>query len=234
MATDAAHPDHPHPPRPPHMDVPLGTVTRPAWRGRLHAFALPVAVPALIGLAVFAAGSTRARVGVIVYGVGLCAMFTASATYHRWVHTLRAREWWRRTDHAMIYAAIAGSFTPVCLLSLPDAWGLPLLAVMWVGGTAGATLKFVGWRHSRVAGGVMYAVLSAVAGAAIPALWIRFGVLPAALMLVSGAFYAFGALGLNRRWPALRPSVFGYHEVWHVNTVIAAAAHFAAVWFIIS
>ncbi|MEO6122667.1 MAG: hemolysin III family protein [Ilumatobacteraceae bacterium] len=216
------------------MDVPLGTIARPVWRGRLHAFALPVAVPALVSLAVFVASSTRAVIGVGVYGLGLCSMFTASATYHRWVHTMRARELWRRTDHAMIYAAIAGSFTPICLLSLPDKWGLPLLAVMWIGGTASAAFKFAGWRHARLAGGVMYAVLSAVAGAAIPALWIRFGMLPAALMLVSGAFYGFGALGLNRRWPQLRPSVFGYHEVWHVNTVIAAAAHFAAVWLIIA
>ena len=215
------------------MDVPLGTVARPSWRGRLHALALPVAIPLLLALGVVAARGTRAVVGVAIYAVGLCAMFTASATYHRWVHTLRARELWRRTDHAMIYAAIAGSFTPVCLMSLPDRWGLPLLAVMWAGGVVSAAIKFVGWRHARLAGGVMYTALSAVAATAIPALWQRFGVLPAGLMLVSGAFYAFGAVGLNRKWPTLRPGVFSYHEVWHANTVIAAAAHFAAVWLIV-
>ena len=80
----------------------------------------------------------------------------------------------------------------------------------------------------------MYTVLGAVAGTAIPALWQRFGVLPAALMLVSGAFYTVGAVGLNRKWPTLRPGVFSYHEVWHAHTVIAASAHLAAVWIIIS
>ncbi len=215
-----------------HLDVPLGTVARPSWRGRLHAFALPVAIPMLILLLVVANG-TRAQIGVVVYAVGLCAMFLASATYHRWVHTMRARELWRRTDHAMIYAAIAGSFTPICLLSLSDRWGFPLLILMWVGGVCGAIVKFAGWRHARLAGGLMYAALSTVAGAALPALWIRFGPPPALLMIVSGLFYIVGAVGLNRRWPTLRPAVFSYHEVWHACTVIAAAAHFGAVWMIV-
>lgn len=195
-------------------------------------FAIPVAVPPLVVLIVVANGA-RAHVAVSIYAVGLCSMFVASATYHRWVHTMRARELWRRADHAMIFAAIAGSFTPICLLSLPDRWGLPLLGVMWVGGIGGALVKFVGWRHARLAGGVMYAALSTVAGAALPALWHRFGVLPAALMLVSGLFYVVGAVGLNRRWPTLRPAVFSYHEVWHAFTVVAAAAHFGSVWMIV-
>ncbi|MEO7398774.1 MAG: hemolysin III family protein [Ilumatobacteraceae bacterium] len=214
------------------MDVALGTVDRPSWRGRLHVFALPVAVP-LLGILLVVADGARAKVGVVVYGVGLCSMFTASATYHRWVHTMRARELWRRADHAMIFAAIAGSFTPLCLLSLPDRWGLPLLTTMWIGGVFGAILKFIGWRHARFAGGVMYASLSAVAGAAVPAMWHRFGVVPAVLLLISGLFYSIGALGLNRRWPRLRPAVFSYHEVWHACTVTAAAAHFVAVWMIV-
>jgi hemolysin III len=217
---------------PAHMDVPLGSLARPSWRGRLHVFALPVAAPLLVALASVAHGA-RARTSVIVYAVGLCSMFAASATYHRWVHTVRAREWWRRADHAMIFAAIAGSFTPICLLSLPDRWGVPLLAVMWAGSVLGACVKFAGWRHARLAGGVMYSALSGVAGASLPAMWNRFGVLPTALVLVSGLFYSVGAVGLNRRWPTLRPGVFSYHEVWHACTVVAAGAHLGAVWMIV-
>ncbi len=215
-----------------HMDVPLGTAARPVWRGRLHVLALPVAVP-LLALLIGVANGVRAQVAATVYALGLCSMFVASATYHRWVHTLRARELWRRTDHAMIYAAIAGSFTPICVLSFPDRLGLPLLALMWVGGIFGAAAKFAGWYHARLAGGMMYAALSTVAATALPAVWYRFGVVPAILMLVSGLFYIVGAVGLNRRWPTLRPAVFSYHEVWHAFTVIAAAAHFGAVWMIV-
>lgn len=159
-------------------------------------------------------------------------MFVASATYHRWVHTLRARSLWRRVDHAMIFAAIAGSVTPICLLGVPDGLGLPLLLVMWTGCLVGIAMKIGGWKHQRIVGGVMYIAVSWVGVIAIPALWHRMGVAPAVMMIVSGFFYTAGAIGLNRKWPKLRPEVFSYHEVWHLCTVIAAAAHLAAVWII--
>ncbi len=212
-------------------DVPLGTVARPLWRGRLHVYALVAVVPVLAVL-LTVTHSTRGRIAVAVYAVGLCSMFVASATYHRWVHTLVARDLWRRIDHAMIFAAIAGSMTPICLLGVPDDLGIPLLIVMWTGCLSGIVMKIVGWRHQRVVGGVMYIAISWVGVIAIPELWQRMGGLPGALMIVSGFFYTVGAIGLNRRWPALRPHVFGYHEVWHLCTVIAAAAHLGVVWVI--
>ena len=196
-------------------------------------YALFVVVPALVILVAIANGH-RARISVVVYAMGLCSMFVASATYHRWVHTLRARDLWRRVDHAMIFAAIAGSITPICLLGVPDALGVPLLGVMWTGCLFGIGMKIAGWKHQRIIGGVMYLAVSWVGVIAIPDLWQRRGVLPGALMIVSGIFYTAGAIGLNRKWPTLSPAVFGYHEVWHLCTVIAAGSHLGAVWVIAS
>jgi hemolysin III len=169
----------------------------------------------------------------VIYAAGLCSMFFTSATYHRWVHTLRARRIWRRADHAMIFAAIAGSFTPICLLAVPDRFGVPLLVLMWVGGFAGMTMKVAGWRHAPRVGGVMYIALGWVGVVAIPQIWSSAGVWPAVLVLVGGVSYTTGALWLLRGFPTLRPHVFSYHEVWHLWTVVAAAAHFVAVWMIV-
>ncbi|CAN5511137.1 MAG: hemolysin III family protein [Acidimicrobiia bacterium] len=214
-------------------DVPLGCEQRPSWRGRLHAIALIVAAPFLVALTILADG-TRARVGVIVYAAGLCTMFGVSATYHRWVHTLRARAMWRRADHAAIYAAIAGSFTPVCLLAVPDRWSASLLTFVWTGALCGATIKLAGWRHANVVGGVLYIGLGWVGAAAIPAVWLRYGVEPAVLLIVGGLLYTGGAVGFAHRWPRRPSAAFSYHEVWHGFTVAAAAAHFAAVWQVAS
>jgi hemolysin III len=212
-------------------DVPLGTTARPLWRGRLHVFALFAAVPALAVL-IGVSRNERARIAVSIYAFGLCSMFVASSTYHRWVHTLRARELWRRLDHAMIFAAIGGSITPVCLLGVPEPLGLWLLAMMWVGCLFGVGIKLTAWRHQRVAGGIMYFAISSVAVVAIPAMWVQSGAATGVLMIVCGVFYTAGAIGLNRRWPRLRPAVFGYHEVWHAFTVIAASAHLVVVWML--
>jgi len=210
-------------------DDPLGTDGRPLWRGRVHLLGLLAAIPALALMIVFADGA-RARVGVCIYAAGLFAMFTASTTYHRWVDGFRARAAWRRADHAMIFAAIAGSATPVVLIAMPSGLGITLLAVVWTVSVVGAVFKFGHWQRGDAIGTALYAAVSCLAALAVPALWIRFGATPAILYLVSGALYIFGARWFAKTWPRLRPSVFSYHEVWHVFTVVAAAAHFLAVW----
>ena len=213
------------------LDVPLGTPARPLWRGLLHQWALFTAVPLMVLLAVLADG-TKARVAVIVYAFGLCSMFAASTTYHRWVHTLRARRIWQRTDHAMIYAAIAGSFTPVCVLAMPNHWGVALLVFIWTGAVVGAVLKLAVWHRARIIGAVLYMALSWIGVTAVPFLYNRYGALPVVLLLAGGLAYTVGAIGFARQWPRLSPAVFSYHEVWHVFTIVAAALQWGAVWTI--
>ena len=195
----------------------------------MHMLGLFVAVPALALLIIFADGP-RATVGVSVYAAGLCAMFAASTTYHRWVDDFRARAAWRRADHAMIFAAIAGSTTPIVLIAMPSGVGISLLSIVWTVSVVGAVFKFGHWQRGDAIGTALYAAVSGLAALAVPALWIRFGTTPAILYLASGALYIFGARWFAKTWPRLRPSVFSYQEVWHVFTVLAAAAHVLAVW----
>ena len=60
----------------------------------------------------------------------------------------------------------------------------------------------------------------------------REGLGPAAFVVAGGVVYLAGAAFFAKRWPTLRPTVFSYHEVWHVHTIAAAGLHFAAIWFV--
>jgi hemolysin III len=199
------------------------------WRGRLHLFALIVMVPLLIVLAVLADGP-RARIGVVVYAVGLASMFAVSTTYHRWVHSLRARTVWRRADHATIYAAIAGTYTPIGLVCLGTGAAIALLVTIWTAAVAGALVKVLAFGRSGVVGSVLYIGTGWAGLTLLPTLWSRVGPVPVFLLLGGGALYTVGAIGFGRRWPTLRPSSFSYHEVWHAFTIAAAALHLGAVW----
>jgi hemolysin III len=167
-----------------------------------------------------------------VYAVGLCSMLLVSATYHRWVHGLRARCAWRRADHAMIFAGIAGSATPIVMSAMSGVAGLVLLGVIWLAAVIGAGCKLGRWWRGDGVGTVMYGVTIALGAPAVPMLWVRQGPGPALLVVAGGAIYFAGAVCFARNWPTLRPTVFSFHEVWHVFTVVGAGLHLAAIWIL--
>ncbi len=215
------------------LEAPLGSVHRPSWRGRTHMVALFTAIPVFVVLLLLARGAS-AKTGVVIYGVGLCAMFGVSTTYHRWVHSFRARAAWQRADHATIYAAIAGTATPVALVAMPRVWGIPLLVVMWTGAICGAVMKAVDWKHATIVGGILYIVLGWIGLAALPAMWRHAGAWPALCLIGGGVLYTVGAVGFAMGRPKLKPAVFGYHEVWHLFTIAAATAQLVAVWAVVT
>ena len=96
---------------------------RPQWRGRLHQYAFFVSLPAGFWL-LRSAHSVSAQVAVAIYWASLAGLFGASASYHLLARSERAVKWMRRLDHSMIFMLIAGTYTPICLVVLPRAWGL--------------------------------------------------------------------------------------------------------------
>lgn len=210
------------------FDAPLGTPERPAWRGRLHLIALWSVLPLIVGLAIVSDGA-KARAAVIVYGVGLCSMLAVSTIYHRFVHTIRARSIWRRLDHAMIFAAIAGTCSAIALTSLTTGPAIAMLILIWSAAAVGAGFKIARFDRANRLGAAMYIAMGWSGLALVPGVWDRGGATAVVLLLGGGLVYTVGAAGFARQWPTLRPSTFSYHEVWHAHTITAAGLHFAAV-----
>jgi hemolysin III len=129
----------------------------------------------------------------------------------------------------MIFFLIAGTATPAFLLSAPFGTGLACLIVMWA-----LTLTAVAVRLTRASApefvaGALFVGLGCAGGLALPWVWIHSGAVSGVLLLAGGLLYIAGALSYHRRWPDLYPSVFGYHEVFHVYVSAAAACQFAAI-----
>ena len=90
-------------------------------------------------------------------------------------------------------------------------------------------IKLVASGRLHVTSYVMYPALGWVSVVAMPVLVRHLSAVQLALILAGGLAYTLGMVGLWRRWPDPRPRRFGYHEVWHLFTIAAAASHFAAV-----
>jgi hemolysin III len=207
----------------------------PVWRGRLHAGAFVLAIPLAVAL-LAVARPAEARAAAAVYAATLVAGFGTSAAYHRLVASPRARQWMRRADHSTIYLLIAGTYTPICLLALPPAWGVPVLVVVWLGALVGVVLKLAAFdrRWVRTAGWTLYLVLGWVAVLAAPAMLEHLTAAELILIVIGGLIYTAGSVVLATGRPDPAPAVFGYHEVWHACTVLAGLCHFASVGLVVA
>ena len=206
---------------------------RPVWRGRMHAWAFVAAIPAGV-LLILASTGAAARTAASIYAATLLAVFGTSAAYHRLAQSYRARRIMQRLDHSMIYLLIAGTYAPICLVALPTRWGIPLLSA--VGGVAliGMALKLSGRRRLDWIGYVLYPLLGWSAVAVVPALVQHLTPLQLVLIVSGGIAYTVGFPVLLLRRPDPWPTTFGYHEVWHGCTVVAAVLHFGAVALVVS
>ena len=210
----------------------LPAFIRPSWRGRMHTWAFVVSVPAGIVL-LMASEPGVARASTAVYVASLLAVFGASAAYHRLTLGPVGRRRMRQLDHSMIYVLIAGTYTPVCAVVLPGEWGIPLLAVSWAGAVAGIAFTIGGVERFGILTNVLYLVLGWSVLAGLPVLVGRMSDAGFALLVVGGLTYTAGAIVLFRHRPDPVPAVFGFHEVWHACTVVAAAAHYGMVWSVV-
>ena len=204
---------------------------RPRWRVRIHGGAVAVTIPAGIILTLVTPSGV-ARVAVFVYVASLLALFSTSASYHLFTRTQRAQRTMRQLDHAMVYVLIAGTYTPVCLLALPRTIGVVFLIGIWCAAILGIALKIT-WRAHKVSG-AMYLIIGWAALIILPWAYHRAGFTSLLLFALGGIVFTVGAILFYLQRPQLRPLVFGYHEVWHVFTVVAVALQFAGVGVLIA
>jgi hemolysin III len=202
--------------------------TKPAFRGWLHLLwfvASLAAGPLLLARAQGAAQTTA----IAVYCASVSALFGFSALYHRGTWTAAWRQRLQRLDHAMIFFLIAGTATPALLLTEPTAFGLASLITLWALTITAAAIHLAWMSAPELLVGMTFVGLGCAAGLALPWVWIHAGVAPAALMLAGGLLYIAGALSYHRRRPDPYPSVFGYHEVFHLYVCAAAACQYVAI-----
>jgi hemolysin III len=205
-------------------------VLKQRLRGVSHQWAALVAVVLLVPLALTAQGG-RARLAALVYGVAVCGLFGVSALYHRRDWGPRARAWMRRADHSMIFVFIAATYTPVALLVLHGTLATVILAVVWGGAAGGVILNLLWTTAPKWVSALVYVALGWVAIAAVPQLWDGLGWLGVLGLGAGGLLYTAGAVVYARGRPDPVPQVFGYHEVFHVLVIAAAAAHYAVIAF---
>ena len=204
--------------------------TRPRFRGVTHKYAFYASL--ITGAVLLVAAPTRkAGAAAAIYAASVSALFGTSALYHRITWQPSARRWMRRLDHSMIFILIAGTYTPFAVLVLHGTLAHVVLAVVWGGALAGVILKLVWIDAPKWLVSGVYVALGWVGVVTIPQLLSRAGVGAVALIVVGGLLYSAGAVIYALRRPDPSPTVFGYHEIFHLLVIGAVALQYAVVAF---
>jgi hemolysin III len=208
-------------------------LVKPLLRGHFHQAMFFVSLGAC-SLLLLKANTTVEFYSLLIYSIGLLTMFGISAIYHRIHWEPAQRLFMRKLDHAGIYVMIAGTFTPVTLLSLSESSGKTLLITIWVIALVGILQSIFFVNLPKIVSSIIYLIAGYMVFPYLPELSERLSLVQMILILGGGLVYSLGALSYGLKWPNINPKIFGYHEVFHLLVSIAAIMHFALIYSLLN
>lgn len=204
---------------------------KPILRGWIHAFTAPTAL--VVGIILVALTPAAERWSTAVFAATGVILFGLSAVYHRGNWSPRVHAVLRRLDHANIFLLIAGTYTPLAWILLARPTALLVLAIVWGGAAAGILLQVLWPSAPRWVYVPLYIALGWVAVWFLPAFWAHS---PAIvwLLMAGGIAYTVGAGAYGFKRPNPWPRYFGFHEIFHVGTVVGWVCHVVAVFLAVA
>jgi hemolysin III len=124
---------------------------------------------------------------------------------------------------------IAATYTPIAVVILSGWLRAGILVAIWITAAVGIVLVTTPIRMSRAVLVILYAAAGWIAVVILPTLYARIGPAGFSILLGGGVLYTLGAVAYALRRPRLWPSVFGYHEVFHLLVIAASAMFFAVI-----
>lgn len=185
-------------------------------------------VVALVVLVVLSGGEPWRTTSFTIYGSSLILLYTASTLYHSLNVGPRILKILKQFDHMAIFALIAGTYTPITLVTLQGdkaAWGWSIFGVIWGFALLGLVFKLVWIGAPRWLYTALYLVMGwmAVIGIVPIVQTMPFG--GVVWMALGGLFYTVGAVVYGLKKPNFSHH-FGFHELWHLFVLAGSVCHF--------
>ena len=156
-------------------------------------------------------------------------MFGFSALYHRKKASVLIKQRLRKLDHTGIFLMIAGTFTPMCLLSLPIESGTKLLIIIWSVAVIGIIQSIFFSKIHRLLRAFIYLVAGWVALPFMPMFVASLSFLKLSLVIAGGIIYSIGATAYGFKVPKLSPQIFGFNEFFNLIVIISAILNMSLI-----
>lgn len=185
-------------------------------------------------LLVNSAGEPWRLTSFAIYGASAVILYSASTLLHGLKAAERVERLLLRLDHAAIFVMIAGSYTPLTLITLRQyspAWGWSLFGTVWGLGILGVVFKLFWLDAPRWLSTGLYLLMGWLAVVAAGPMLQSLPVGGLAWLVAGGLFYSVGALVFIFERPDPYPGVFGHHELWHLFVLAGSVSHFMLLFF---
>ena len=211
----------------------MGTYIREPINGFTH---LGGAIFSFVGLLAMVIKTTLTSpspidlTAVIIFGISLILLYSASATYHLVMASDTVIAFLRKIDHSMIFILIAGSYTPFCIIALKGVKGWILRSLISTIAVCGVLFKMIWFNCPRWVSTCIYVGMGWLALFVIKPLYeaIPFGGI--VLLVLGGVFYTIGAVIYGTKPKTLQFKNLGFHEIFHIFIILGSLCHFFAVF----
>lgn len=194
------------------------------------------AILSFVGLLamVIKAASVQASIlnisAIIIFGISMILLYSASATYHMIIAKDRVIAFFRRIDHSMIFVLIAGSYAPFCLISLNGVTGWTVFGIVSVCALLGVTFKLVWFSCPRWLSTALYIAMGWIIIFAVKPLAAVLSTTGLFLLILGGILYTVGGIIYALKPKFLSFKYMGFHEIFHIFIMLGSLAHFLCVY----
>lgn len=211
----------------------MNTYIREPINGLTHLFGAVVSVVGLILLILKTSVMSSSYVelfAVIVFGVSMILLYSASAVYHMIMANERVIKTFRRIDHAMIFVLIAGTYTPISLIGLSGTKGWILFTIIHSLALFGVLYKLIWFEAPRWLSTAIYIIMGWLIIFYSGSLAPMIGTKGMFLLVLGGVIYTIGGLiyWFKPKW--LEFQYMGYHEIFHLFIMVGSLLHFLCIY----
>ena len=194
-----------------------------------HGIAALLSIAGLVILLVVSteAGNVWAVTSLSVFGTVLIILYVVSTLYHGISHA-GAKRVLKILDHSSIYLLIAGSYTPIAMVSLRGPWGWTLFGVIWGMALLGVCLQAVAIERFKILSILSYLIMGWLVVIALKPLCQACPKELIRWLLIGGLFYTFGTIFYS--WKKLPY----HHTLWHLFVIGGSTAHFFGMLFYVA
>lgn len=197
---------------------------RPLARGWLHAAAALIWFP--LSLLIMHMSEPIYRQPLTIYLLAVLSTLTISAIYHILAISAAKQKLWQRLDHAGVFILILGSYVPVSYAVLTSSAAAGLVTIVTLLSVVGGVLRGLG--KCKKFASSLYIVTGWVGLLILPEL-LKTSISATILMFIGGVFYTIGAVFFKNKWPLRSSEFFGYHEIFHLCTIIGILTQYYAI-----